>query len=215
MTGGGVTMPEACRSGFIVTRSQRRRYTRPAPPPRRATMALGLRRSRPAISSFARTAPSRATGFRVRLGRERTPVARCSWCRMPIVETEVDPASGKPCLLDGRRHHEECRDYRRRSATQWSGEPSAHEGRPWPARRDSFRRSDPRSWTWSDALAQHDPILEVAHMVRGAEYDAVTLRGRPAGDQVGEFTGEMLGKRGTGFIAGSVPRDVPRLIPGR
>jgi hypothetical protein len=51
-------------------------------------------------------------GFRVRLGREHTVVARCSWCTMPIVEAEVDPASGKPFMLDGRPYHQECRDYR-------------------------------------------------------------------------------------------------------
>jgi hypothetical protein len=49
----------------------------------------------------------------VRLGKEHTVVARCSWCTMPIVEAEVDPASGKPFMLDGRLYHQECRDYRR------------------------------------------------------------------------------------------------------
>jgi hypothetical protein len=52
-------------------------------------------------------------GFRVRLGRERTPVARCSWCTMPIVEAEVDPVTGKPFMQEGRPYHQECRDYRR------------------------------------------------------------------------------------------------------
>jgi hypothetical protein len=51
--------------------------------------------------------------FRVRLGREHTAVARCSWCTMPIVEAEVDPLTGKPFMQDGRPYHQECRDYRR------------------------------------------------------------------------------------------------------
>ena len=52
-------------------------------------------------------------GFRVRSGRERTPVARCSWCTMPIVEAEVDPLTGKPFMQEGRPYHQECRAYRR------------------------------------------------------------------------------------------------------
>jgi hypothetical protein len=32
---------------------------------------------------------------------------------MPIVEAEVDPATGKPFMLDGRPYHQECHDYRR------------------------------------------------------------------------------------------------------
>lgn len=51
--------------------------------------------------------------FRVRLGREHTVVARCSWCTMPIVEAKVDAASGKPFMQDGRPYHQECRAYRR------------------------------------------------------------------------------------------------------
>jgi hypothetical protein len=42
--------------------------------------------------------------FRVRLGRERSVVARCAWCTMPFVEAEVDPVTGKPFMLDGRPH---------------------------------------------------------------------------------------------------------------
>ena len=52
-------------------------------------------------------------GFRVRLGREHTVVARCSWCTMPIVEAEVDPLTGKPFMQNGRPYHQECHAYRR------------------------------------------------------------------------------------------------------
>jgi hypothetical protein len=51
--------------------------------------------------------------FRVRLGRERMPVGRCAWCMMPITKAEVEPVRGKPFMLDGRPHHQECRDNRR------------------------------------------------------------------------------------------------------
>ena len=51
--------------------------------------------------------------FRVRLGREHTVVARCSWCTMPIVEAEVDLLTGKPFMQDGRPYHQECRAYQR------------------------------------------------------------------------------------------------------
>jgi hypothetical protein len=52
-------------------------------------------------------------GFRVRLGREYTVVARCSCCTTPIVEAEVDPLTGKPFTQNGRPYHQECHAYRR------------------------------------------------------------------------------------------------------